>query len=134
MIQMPKFGDRMFDKAIGNAARGKKEPEITEVEVVRVGRKYFTCQSLDRLGELLCKHLDIEYYIDQGTYKQNTGYCQDHALYPSRQAILDESEMYHTHDNLRLGVFGGSRPQLSLRALREISEIVKRDKESPSDV
>lgn len=134
MLQMPKVGDRMFDKAVGNAARRGKEPQITEVEVVKVGRKYFTCQSLDRLGKPLWKYSDIEYYIDRGTYKQNTEYCQDHALYPSRQAILDEEEAMALRDGLRV-VFGGfGVPSLSLQALREISEIVKRGKETPSDV
>ena len=130
---MPKVGDRFFDKAVGNAARGLKEPKITEVEVVRVGRKYFTCQSLDRLGKPLWKYSDIEYYIDCGTYKQNTEYCQDHALYTSRQAILDESEAFQISLSLRDIFSGYGRCRMSLQALREISEIVKKDK-APSDV
>ena len=134
MLSMPKVGDRFFDKAVGNAARRGAGPQITEVEVVKVGQKYFTCRSLDRLGKSLWKHTDIAYYIDRDSYKQNTEYCQDHALYPSRQAILDEAEAMRLRDDLRAEFGSYGRPSLSLQALREISEIVKRDKESPSDV
>lgn len=134
MLSMPKVGDHFFDKAVGNAARGSKEPRITEVEVVRVGRKYFACMELEDIGRTgSTKYLETEYFIDRGTYREKTDYCANHALYPSRQSILDESETHRIHDSLRLGVFGGSRPGLSLQALREISEIVKKDK-APSDV
>ena len=134
MLQMPKVGDRMFDKAIGNAARGLKEPEITEVEVVKVGRKYFSCTELAYVGKPHSRYHETVYYIDRDVYREKTDYSPNHALYPSRQAIEDELEAGKLWNDLR-DVFGGyGRPSLSLQALREISEIVKRDKETPSDV
>lgn len=135
MLSMPKVGDRFFDKAVGNATRGLKEPKITEVEVVRVGRKYFTCLELEYLGRTgSTKHLETEYYIDRDTYREKTNYCQDHSLYPSIQAIADESEAMALRGELR-ALFGGrAGPGLSLQALREISEIVKKDKAAHSDV
>lgn len=133
MLSMPKVGDRMFDKAVGNAARGLKEPKITEVEVVRVGRKYFACLELEHLGRTgSTKYLETEYYIDRDTYREKTDYCSNHSLYTSLQAILDESEAFQISLSLRDIFSGYGRRRMSLQALREISEIVKKDK-APSD-
>jgi hypothetical protein len=127
MVKMPKVGDRMFDKAIGNDTRRSQGLQITEVEVVKVGRKYFTCQSIDRVGKPIYKYTDIEYYIERGAYKQNTEYCQNHALYQSRQDIIDESEAISIRDYLR-GFFGNyGIPTLSLGALRNIKAVIEGD-------
>ena len=43
--EMPKLGQTLYDKAIGNRApRRGEDPKITEVEVVKVGRSLFTCR------------------------------------------------------------------------------------------
>ena len=127
MVKMPKVGDRMFDKAIGNEARRSQGLQITEVEVVKVGRKYFVCQSLDRVGTPIYKHTDIEYYIERGAYKQNTEYCQNHALYQSRQDIIDESEAISIRDYLRAFFGSYGIPTLSLDALRKIKTVIESD-------
>ena len=129
MLSMPKVGDRLFDKAVGNAARRSEKPKITEVEVVRVGRKYFACMELEDIEKPYSKYHEVEYYIDRGAYRQKTNCSQGHELHPSRQAILDAVESQRLHDDLRSEFSGYGCPRFSLQALREISEIVKRNKE-----
>lgn len=118
---MPKVGDILWDKAVGNAARRLKEPKITEVEVVKVGKKYFTCATRDQWK------IQTIYEVTKDGWEEKTNYSPEHRLYPSKEAIQDEAEAIRLFDTLRCDVFGKYTCRLSLQALREIYAVVKRD-------
>ena len=125
MKVMPKVGDRFFDKAVGNAARGLTEPKITEVQVVKSGKKFFSCVDVCDLGKQYATQ--TQFFIDRGECKQKTNYCQDHKLYESKQSILDEEESNRLNEKIKYGIFGVGEKRLSLTALRKIVEIAELD-------
>lgn len=121
--EMPKLGQILYDKAVGNAARGLKEVKITDVEVVKVGRSLFTCREVGKKG----KWAETVFQLDSRGWREKTQYCQDHELYESRQEILDKVERNKLHDEIQ-SEFRGYNASLSLASLRAISDIITKEK------
>jgi len=85
MREKPVVGQRLFSLNIGNAARNC-EQMLTEVEVIKVGRKYFTClRAGDDRG-----WSDESYHLD--TWDEKTDYSAHSCLYLSEQEFNDEKE------------------------------------------
>ena len=113
----PEIGQQLFSLNIGNAARNV-EQKLTPVEVVKVGRKFFTCKGTGRGNE-------TQYHIDN--WVENTEYCASSKLYENEQSWLDEKERRDLYDKIRdaFNHFRGSK-DYTLEQLREIGEIIAR--------
>ena len=125
MREKPVVGQRLFSLNIGNAARNC-EQVLTEVEVVKVGRKYFTCRKIgDDSG-----WSDTSYSLD--TWRQKTDYSETSCLYLSRQGREDEKEEDNICGLLQDAFrYGGNRRGIPLPALRQIWGIAKEYGEEP---
>jgi len=113
----PEVGQQLFSLNIGNAARNI-EQKLTPVEVVRVGRKYFTCKGVGRGGE-------TKYLLDG--WGENTKYCVKSRIYADEQSYHDEKERRDLYSEIR-DVFSHYRgtKDFSLEQLREIHDIIAR--------
>ncbi|WP_243208153.1 MULTISPECIES: PolC-type DNA polymerase III N-terminal domain-containing protein [unclassified Paenibacillus] len=108
------IGDKVYLKAVGNMARGRKEPLIKESEITRIGRKYFEVQ----LGTKPIK-FNIESYR-----QENGGYSADWKLYFSIQEILDEQEFEKLEKGIKSKFDTFGKLDLTLDQLRRINEII----------
>lgn len=117
MKRKPVKGEVLYDLNVGNAAR-HCEQVLKPTEVIKVGRKYFTCKHVGGWQE-------TEYEI--GTWRQKTNYTADHFLYESVQERADEVERYKITDRLR-NIFG-PYSDLPLETLRKLQDIL--DPEQP---
>lgn len=116
-----RVGDKVFLKAVGNMARGRKETYIVEYKIEKIGRIYFeVCQ------EGYESVNPIKFKIEDR--RQHTEYSPDWKVYFSMQEILDEEEVERLSSKLRekFGSFG--RIDLTLDQLRRISRIVNESK------
>lgn len=104
-------GTKLYLKPVNNMARYGKV-EIKEVEVTKVGRKYFEVDGFSRTK-----------FAIEGL-KQFTKYSPDWEVYFSKQDILDETE----HENLTGEIKSVFKPygkiDLTLDQLRRIKEII----------
>lgn len=118
MRDKPKVGQRLFSLNIGNMARNR-EQKLTEVEVTKIGRKYFTCKK-DKTA-----HCETQYHIDTW-YEKTGGYCASSCLYETAQIWEDEKEknricslIYKTFE------YGRKQRDISLSDLRKIEKIIE---------
>lgn len=84
-MRKPVVGEVLYSLNVGNAARGR-EKKLTPVEVLSVGKKYFTC---NEVGSVY-KHTETKYHID--TWREKTDYSVHSELYESEQHWSDEQE------------------------------------------
>ena len=123
---MPKLGQTLYDKAIGNRApRRGEDPKITEVEVVKVGRSLFTCRPVGETS----RWSDTVFRVDARMgWVEKSEYSAQHELYLSRQEILDEEDADKLHKEIKDQAFTGYRVSLSLVSLRAIHDIIAKEK------
>ncbi len=121
MKRKPKVGETLYSLNVGNAAH-HREQKLTEVEVLSVGRKYFTCRPKDS------KWSATQFHID--TWRQKTEYSSDECLYETPQEWEDDKEHVALADKIgRLfKVYG--RCELTLEQLRAIDKIIATDEPS----
>jgi hypothetical protein len=115
-MDKPEVGQVVYSLNVGNAARGR-EQELTPMEVIKVGKKYFTCVSSEWSRE-------IKFHLD--TWKEKTEYSSNHKLYDSPEKWEIEREKLELLKALRdyFGIWG--KVDLDLDQLREIYAIVSK--------
>ncbi len=110
------IGQKLYSLNINNAARGV-EQKLTEVTVVKVGRKYFTVQVSNQ------SFARAQYHID--TWREVTDYTPDHQLFETVQEYEDSIERTRLRNTIRK-IFGGfGANSLPLDSLRKIDAIIK---------
>ena len=117
-MKKPKAGQILYSLNVGSAARCSAQ-KLTPVEVVKVGRKYFTCRPVG--GK---EYEDVQYHMDG--WREKTNYSPDSVLYDSEIAYWDEKESMSIA--MIIGVafeHGRNRKKLSLEKLREIKRILE---------
>jgi hypothetical protein len=108
-------GDKVFLKAVGNNARGRKEVLIEEYQIVKIGRKYFEVSKEN-------SSWTIKFHIDGK--RQVTDYTPDWSLYFSKQEILDEQEVSKLTGSIKKVFDTYGKVNLTLDQLRRINEII----------
>lgn len=112
-----KLGQKAFLKPINNAARyGNKE--IKEVEIVKIGRKYFFVGKEGETNERLMTKFNIE------DRKQTSNYSPDWQFYFSKQEILDEEEEKELTSKIKRKFDTWEKTGLSLDQLKRIHSII----------
>jgi len=114
----PEKGQILYSLNVGNAARNR-EKVLTEVVVVKVGRKYFYAAPLDRVDD---EYLWVQYSIK--TWLENTDYTACSALYKSKQEYTDKKKKDELMRKIEKLFRGYSNPELSLDQLIKIDEII----------
>lgn len=100
-------------------SRRRDEPELDDVYVRSVGRKYFTVCKDIKDG----KFWDITFHLD--TWCEKTEYSSNYSLYASRQEYLDELEAGDLYKKIKENFFYMYGPnKLTLAQLRAIEKIV----------
>lgn len=113
-------GDKVFLKAVGNNARGRKEVLIEEYEIMKIGRKYFEVSNDSR-------YKSLKFNLEDNR-QENRGYIADWDLYFSRQEILDEEEIEKLHWDIKTAFNGYGKSKFTLDQLRRINAIVDENK------
>ena len=110
----PKLGEILYSLNIGDDVRNRKQ-ELTPVEVIKVGKKYFSCSERGLPF--------IKYHID--TWRQKTEFSENSRLYENPKEWEDEKESNRIKLRI-LDIF--SRPisvrGISLGSLKKIEEII----------
>ena len=109
-------GQTVYLRLIGNAARGKTGDDlIREATVISVGRKYLTISP---------GYFSSEVKFDLTDFREKTNYAEDHKLFMTRQAVLDDIEK---GELIRMIMRKNDWPtlsKLSLDTLRKIKEML----------
>jgi hypothetical protein len=117
MKEKPKIGQILYSLNVGNSARHRTQ-ELTEVKVVKVGRKYFTCEDVND------GYFKTTYHIEN--WKQKTQYTANSELYESPQEWENKKEsaklIKYIHNSFEWGVH--NKRKLSLDQLRRIVKIM----------
>ncbi|MBX4152277.1 beta barrel domain-containing protein [Paenibacillus lautus] len=108
-------GDKVFLKAVGNNARGRKEVLIREDVITKIGRKYF---------EVGSGYKPLKFHIE-GLQQETGGYIADWELYFTKQDILDEDEFQRLAWDIKTRFGGYGKVNLTLDQLRRIDAIIK---------
>ena len=115
MKTRPEVGQILYSLNIGNAARNA-EQKLTEVEVVSIGRKYFTVKR-SNFG------LEAKYHLDD--WAEKTDYSPTSRLYESKIDYEDDRESKEICKMLSSCFeYGRNRKDLSIEDLRKIREII----------
>lgn len=122
----PKVGDRLFSENCGNACGRGRPKKLTEVEVVKVGRKYFqTCQ-IDRLEYYPeSTYTVMRYHISD--WKEVGNYTPISRLHESQGAFHDQQERRKLLDEVKSFIGGWGDIPLNLDQVRRISAIIKEE-------
>ena len=112
-----KVGQKVFVMRIGNAARGLKEPKITEEIISVVGNKYFKLEGFRR------ERFNIETMLNDGK-----GYISNYAVYLTMQEIQDENEYCDLQKKMMTYFDHYSSYKPTLDQLRRINSIVEENK------
>jgi hypothetical protein len=117
-MNKPTVGQILYSLNVGNSARGC-EQKLTPSEVIKVGRKYFTCKKTaspdwDKGGQF---HLS--------DWHERSHYSANEQLFESEQKYLDHVESNKI--KVRLREFFEWNIKLSLKSLREIQTIIDND-------
>jgi hypothetical protein len=117
-----KQGQTVWVELTGNANRYKNDDElIEEWEVISVGKKYVTAKRKNGGYEVKFKETDLNY---DGLI-QNTQYCVDYILYPSKEEISNKFEKEELVDWIKKQFSGyGRKSKYSLEQLRKVKEIL----------
>lgn len=113
----PKVGDRLFDLNVGNAARRGCPQVLTPVEIIRVGRKYFTCAPI----EGICRP-ETSYHVD--SWREHTDYSASHQLFKTEQEYLDKRDAAQIAMFIRETFSGYGQTKIPVEKLREIKRIL----------
>lgn len=112
-----KVGDRVFKLNIGNDYKYVPE-ELTEVEVLKIGRKYFTVVNV-------CSKYKHQYVFCLDTFLEKTDYSPKYKIYETPQKLKDEKEerklcnyFFTCFD------YGYNRKKLPLESLRKIAFLI----------
>lgn len=105
-------------KLIDRQSRHRSNSELVEVEVKRVGRKYFWTGELDK-GEWSWIKFELDGWREVSEYSSN------HSLYESKQEVLDEQESIKLAAEIREAFGGFGRCGYSLETLRKIKELLQ---------
>lgn len=117
MRDKPKVGQILYSLNIGNAAR-HTESKLTQVEVTKVGRKYFTCKR-DKTA-----YWGTHYHIDTWHERSNT--IGNSRLYETPQEWEDEKEATKICKRISDAFeYGYNRQNVVLSDLREIERIIE---------
>lgn len=114
-----KVGEKCYLKAQGNEERrhrGKSIEEwIYEVEITKVGRKYFTVKK---------GWEEIKYDINN--LEEVTNYCSNWKFYFDKQEIINDMEIKKIERVIeaRFSKYGDNSSKLSLDQLRRIMNII----------
>lgn len=111
----PVVGQILYSLNVGNAAR-RTEQKLTPVKVVKVGRKYFSCQQEGR-------RFTTEYHLD--SWCEKTEYLASSHLYENpeewenqREATQICKEIYAAFE------YRHNKKNLSLATLRAIKKLI----------
>lgn len=114
MKPKPHVGQTVWHLPSGYARSRQVEPELVEMKVTKVGRKYFTAKEPHY-------SLEREYHID--TWQQKGDMCfRSSELYESPQAWEDDKELTAL-TNILFNFFD-SRRKLTLEQARAIDKII----------
>ncbi len=119
MKTKPVIGQIVYAVNVGNAARHRKQ-SITEMTVLKVGRKYFECKEPAR-------HFSQQFSID-GWHQNHGGSSANTELYESPQEWADEKEHYRLSTQLRDLFSRYGKCPLTLDQLKRITDITKEGK------
>lgn len=84
-MKKPELGQILYSLNIGNAAR-HREQKLTPVEVVKVGRKYFSCRPLGSND----KWAETQYHLKN--WQEKTEYLANSCLYESQKEFEEANE------------------------------------------
>jgi len=82
--EKPEVGETLYILNVGNNAGRYNPQRLAPVEVIKVGRKYFT------VGETGKGHLHVQFHLD--TWHQKSDFTPGWRLYQSPQDWEDEKE------------------------------------------
>lgn len=118
-----KVGQEVYKLNIGNRARNT--PQLLKTCVVtHVGRKYFKAREVqDNWGVT-----ELQYYLESGMEK--TDHSSGYKIYINKQDWEDEKEASKLIDVLKDIFSTFSRPDLTLKQLRDIVAIVSESKDN----
>jgi hypothetical protein len=117
-MNKPNVGDKIFSLNVGNAARNCGQV-LKPVEVLKVGRKYFTA------GDPNWRHSNIQYHIHDWTEK--TDYSPVSILYRVEQEYYDEKEAREIVKEIsQVFKWNNCPDNISLEDLREIKRIINK--------
>lgn len=119
MKNKPKVGQTLYSLNIGNAARGR-EQKLAEVEVIKVGRKYFTCSPV---GD---GHVweETRYHID--SWQEKAEYLADSRLYETPQEWKGEKEAKKICERIfHIFEYGHNKIGITLSNLRKMEKIIE---------
>lgn len=121
-----KKGQTVWIELTGNASRGKDkriDDLIEEWEVISVGKKFVTAKKKESYGyEIKFKETDANY----GGLIQNTEYCVDYVLYPSKEEILNKFEIENLIGWIKSEFSAyGRTSKYTLEQLRKVKEILE---------
>uniref|UniRef100_A0A6M3J5B1 Uncharacterized protein n=1 Tax=viral metagenome TaxID=1070528 RepID=A0A6M3J5B1_9ZZZZ len=118
--EKPEVGQILYSLNVGNAAR-RSEQNLTPVEVVKVGRKYFTCKP-----EGGSRYSETQYHLDDWTEKSD--YSVNSVLFTSPQEWEDEKESIQICKKIwKAFEYGKNVEKLSISDLRLIENVLDRN-------
>lgn len=118
MKDKPKVGQKLYSLNVGNAVSKWCPQELTEVEVKKVGTKYFYCGKPGFDGGR-----ETQYYLD--IWKEKGAYSPTSRLYETAKEWEEEVEA-RTISRVITDAFkyGRNRRGLSIEKLRRIADIL----------
>jgi len=117
-MKKPVVGQILYSLNVGNAARNY-EQILTPVEVVKVGRKYFT---LHEVGQKY-RTRDVKFHID--SWKEKTEYCSNYCLYETEQEWVDLKEKSDIISLIKNEIqWHGAIENMPLEILKQIKSII----------
>jgi hypothetical protein len=119
-MKKPELGQILYSLNIGNAAR-HREQKLTPVEVVKVGRKYFSCRPFGPNY----KWAETQYYLEN--WQEKTEYSANSCLYESQKAFEEANEATKIDDWI-LGFIrcGLKNKHITIDDLRKVKEILSK--------
>lgn len=118
MKRKPVVGETLYSLNVGNAARWTKK-ELTPVNVVFVGRKYFsTCKQLYEN----VPHMHTQFHVD--TWRQKTQYSADEVLYESPEEYHREHKAIKLQNAIRRAFEFWGSTKYTLEQLEQCAKIL----------
>lgn len=111
-------GDILYSLNVGNAARRQKQ-ELTPVEVIKIGRRYFTvCEAGNKDKDWTHTQFLLE------DLSEKTGYTPTQKLYRSREDYDNEIEANEIFSRIKIAFSGYRNTNFTLEQLRAIRSII----------
>lgn len=116
----PEVGQTLYSLNVGNTARGR-EQKLTEVVVLKVGRKYFTCAEK---GREEWTYLHTTYHLSN--WREKSNYAASSQLYSSPDKWEEEKEAKELYSKISNAFkYGINTSNLGVNALRGIWRIIE---------